>query len=236
MMRLNRLRIAELLLVSTMVASCASVPQGSEPRAVWEEQTPSFAPLAPSVTAVRTLSTLADRLAERDQFSGVILVADKHGTVIEKAYGLADREAKIAVTHDKQFALASIGKLFTTTAILQLVEQGKIGLDEPIIRYLPDYPNKQAASKITIRHLLTHSSGFGNIDIFVQRNTHRNVRETQDFGQGTLHDNNIHKGYTVQVPITRILADEVTVIVAVQDGTAEQTACKFLVFLILELC
>ena len=175
MMRLNRLRIAELLLVSTMVASCASVPQGSEPRAVWEEQTPSFAPLAPSVTAVRTLSTLADRLAERDQFSGVILVADKHGTVIEKAYGLADREAKIAVTHDKQFALASIGTLFTTTAILQLVEQGKIGLDEPIIRYLPDYPNKQAASKITIRHLLTHSSGFGNIDIFGPENKERRL-------------------------------------------------------------
>lgn len=166
MLRLTRLRIAGLLLVSTMVASCASMPQGSEPSAVWEEQRPGFAPLAPSVTAARTLSALADRLAARDQFSGVILVADKNGIVLEKSYGLADREAKIAVAKDTQFALASIGKLFTTTAILQLVEQGKIGLDEPIIRYLPDYPNKDAASKITIRHLLTHSSGFGNIDIF----------------------------------------------------------------------
>ena len=165
-MRCNVLGMAGLVLASTMMTNCASVPQTEGARVAWKEQAPSFAPLAPSSTAVRALSSLADRLAARDQFSGVILVADKNGTVIEKAYGLADREAKIAVTKDTQFALASIGKLFTTTAILQLVEQGKIGLDEPIIRYLPDYPNKQAADKITIRHLLTHSSGFGNIDIF----------------------------------------------------------------------
>ena len=170
-MRLNRLRIAAALLSGTVLASCVTAPLAAQSAPVV-----TIATEAPSSsTATNTLSSLADRLAERDQFSGVILVADTNGTVLEKSYGLADREAKIAVTKDTQFALASIGKLFTTTAILQLVEQGKIGLDEPIIRYLPDYPNKQAASKITIRHLLTHSSGFGNIDIFGPEHVERRL-------------------------------------------------------------
>lgn len=162
MTRYSGYAFAAALLLSPILASCASTAHSPQ----MAEAVAAPAPDRASTTAERTLAALADRLAARDQFSGVILVADQKGTLVEKAYGLADREAKIPVAKDTQFALASIGKLFTTTAILQLVEQGKIGLDEPIIRYLPDYPNKEAASKITVRHLLTHSSGFGNIDIF----------------------------------------------------------------------
>lgn len=139
------------------------------------QQVAQTTPSPASTTALRSLQSLADRLAARDQFSGVVLVARPDGAVFERSFGLADREAKIAVRADTQFALASIGKLFTSTAIHQLVEQGKVSLDAPIIAYLPDYPNKEAAAKITVRQLLSHQSGFGNIDIFGPEHVERRL-------------------------------------------------------------
>ena len=56
-----------------------------------------------------------------------------------------------------------MNKMFTAVATLQLVEAGKLALDDPIGKYLPDYPNKEVASKVTVRHLLTHTGGTGDI-------------------------------------------------------------------------
>jgi D-alanyl-D-alanine carboxypeptidase len=56
-----------------------------------------------------------------------------------------------------------MNKMFTAVATLQLVEAGKLALDDPIGKYLPDYPNKDVASKVTVRHLLTHTGGTGDI-------------------------------------------------------------------------
>ena len=55
-----------------------------------------------------------------------------------------------------------MSKMFTGVAIMQLVEQGKLSLDDPLARYLPDFPDKDTAKRIRIKHLLTHTSGLGS--------------------------------------------------------------------------
>lgn len=98
----------------------------------------------------------------QDDFSGTILVA-KNNTIIErKTYGLASIEYGIKNKIDTKFNIASITKLFTAVATLQLVEQEKIDLHLPIGNYLPDYPNKQVREEVTVHQLLTHTSGNNN--------------------------------------------------------------------------
>jgi len=113
--------------------------------------------------ALAALTARAGELAKKDEFSGVVLVA-RHGQVLlQKAWGLANRENGKPVTLDTRFRLGSMNKMFTAVATLQLVEAGKLALDDPIGKYLPDYPNKDVASKVTVRHLLTHTGGTGDI-------------------------------------------------------------------------
>jgi D-alanyl-D-alanine carboxypeptidase len=113
---------------------------------------------------VRRVQTLADALARRDEFAGVVSLSQGGTVVFEKAYGYADREAKRANAVTTSFNVASIGKLFTQVAIGQLVATGKLSLDSTIATYWPDYPNRDAARKVTLRQLLAHRSGIdGNI-------------------------------------------------------------------------
>jgi len=113
--------------------------------------------------ALAALTARAGELAKKDEFSGVVLVARKGKVLLQKAWGLANREAGTPVTLDTRFRLGSMNKMFTAVATLQLVEAGKLALDDPIGKYLPDYPNKDVASKVTVRHLLTHTGGTGDI-------------------------------------------------------------------------
>ena len=78
-------------------------------------------------------------------------------TILAKGYGLANVEHRVPVTTQTIFQSGSVGKQFTSTAVMQLVEAGKIRLDDPIAKYLPDAP--ATWRDITIRHLLTHTSG-----------------------------------------------------------------------------
>ena len=112
--------------------------------------------------ALDALGALLQENAEADKFSGVVLVAKGGKVVFERAAGLADRDKKVAITRDTRFRLGSMNKMFTTVAILQLMEAGKLGLDDPIGKHLTDYPNKELAAKATVRHLLTHSGGTGD--------------------------------------------------------------------------
>lgn len=97
------------------------------------------------------------------QFSGAVLVIRDGGTVFEGAYGLADRERAIANTPLTQFRVGSMNKMLTAVAVLQLVEARKVRLDAPLRTYLPDYPNDEMASRVTLHHLLTHTGGTGDI-------------------------------------------------------------------------
>ncbi len=108
---------------------------------------------------------------------GSILIADKNGIIYKKAFGSANVELNVAVQSDMIFRIGSITKQFTAIGILQLVEQGKISLQDSIQKYIPDYPSK--GYTITIENLLTHTSGipdYSNADT-----THNQYIERHDF-------------------------------------------------------
>lgn len=86
-----------------------------------------------------------------------VLVARYGQIIYQKAFGLADLELKVPLKSDMVFNLGSITKQFTAVGILQLVEQGKLSLQDSIQKFIPDYPAK--GHTITIENLLTHTSG-----------------------------------------------------------------------------
>jgi D-alanyl-D-alanine carboxypeptidase len=113
--------------------------------------------------ALAALSARAEQNARAGAFSGALLVA-RHGNVLfQRAWGRADRKSGTANTVRTKFRVGSMNKMFTAVATLQLVEAGKLALDDPIGKHLPDYPNRELASKVTVRHLLTHTGGTGDI-------------------------------------------------------------------------
>ena len=97
--------------------------------------------------------------ADSDQFSGVVLVAHGDRVLVHETYGYADREQNRLNTRDTPHATYSLGKMFTSVAIAQLVSSGKLSWDDTLAKVLPSYPNKDAAQRITIRQLLTHTAG-----------------------------------------------------------------------------
>ena len=97
----------------------------------------------------------------RQKIPGVSLVVLREGKIeILKSYGLANVEHQIPVKPETVFQSGSIGKQFTAAAVMILVEEGKIALDDKITKYFAHAP--EAWSKITIRHLLNHTSGMGD--------------------------------------------------------------------------
>ena len=99
---------------------------------------------------------LSSRFAADAPGAAVIVVKD--GTVVfRKAYGLANLETGTAMRPEMVFEIGSVTKQFTSTAILMLAERGKLSLDDDLRKYFPDYPDK--AARITVEHLLTHTSG-----------------------------------------------------------------------------
>jgi CubicO group peptidase (beta-lactamase class C family) len=94
----------------------------------------------------------------RQRIPGIALAIVKNGQiVIAKGYGLSNVEHQVAVKPETIFQSGSVGKQFTATAVMMLVEQGKIGLDEKISKYLGEVP--ESWKDMTVRHLLTHTSG-----------------------------------------------------------------------------
>jgi D-alanyl-D-alanine carboxypeptidase len=107
-------------------------------------------------------AVIRQRVAE-DQFSGTVLIARDGQTIFEEAHGLADRERGIPNEITTRFRIGSMNKMFTAVATLQLAEAGALDLSAPIGRYLPDYPNREIATKVTIHQLLNHTGGTGDI-------------------------------------------------------------------------
>ena len=90
------------------------------------------------------------------QFNGSILVAKDGKVLISKGYGMANFEHDVPNQPHTKFRLGSITKQFTAAAIMQLQEKGLLNVNDPVKKYLPDYPT---GDKFTIHHLLTHTSG-----------------------------------------------------------------------------
>ncbi|MFQ5818257.1 MAG: serine hydrolase domain-containing protein, partial [Terriglobia bacterium] len=116
-------------------------------------------------TSVAAHADEADEYIEAEMkkrhIPGLALAVVKNGQVIKaKSYGLANLELDVPVTLDSVFELASVTKPFTATAIMLLVEEGKVGLDDKISKFLINAP--YTWRDITVRHLLTHTAGFAS--------------------------------------------------------------------------
>jgi CubicO group peptidase (beta-lactamase class C family) len=95
---------------------------------------------------------------DNGQFNGTVLVAESGKIIYKKGFGLADMEWNIPNKPDTKFRLGSITKQFTSLLILQLVEEGKLSLEDKLSDILPYY-RADTGMKVTIHHLLTHTSG-----------------------------------------------------------------------------
>ncbi len=102
---------------------------------------------------------LIDSLLVQDRFSGVVLIGLNDETVYERAAGKANRSFSIENTPDTRLAIHSMAKMFTGVAIMQLIATDRLGLDAPLARYLPGFPDSLSSRSNLIRHLLTHTSG-----------------------------------------------------------------------------
>lgn len=104
---------------------------------------------------------LVERYAELDMFSGIVVVADHGKVVYSAAHGEANQDDRIPNRLDTRYNIGSIGKTFTAVATMQLVQAGKLRLDDTLGKFLPECPFPEKDS-ITIQQLLNHSSGLGD--------------------------------------------------------------------------
>ena len=130
---------------------------------------------------VRELEAYLNKLANADTFSGAVLLAKNGKPLFARAYGIANKKLNAANQIDTLFNIGSMNKMFTAVAIAQLAERGKLSFDDSIKKHIPEYPNQAVAEKVTIRHLLTHTSGMG--DFFNSRleASRTRLRTVQDF-------------------------------------------------------
>jgi CubicO group peptidase (beta-lactamase class C family) len=130
---------------------------------------------------VEQVAPLIEQLAGEEKFSGVVLVAKDGRPIFQHASGLASREYNVANRADTRFNVASLGKMFTAVSIAQLAARGQLSYEDRVAKFLPDYP-AGVAGKITIRHLLTHTSGLGSYwkDEFHEAN-HARFRSVRDY-------------------------------------------------------
>ena len=148
---------------------------GLEPMASMGAQQPARA--SPSNATAAIDKVLADAVARGDIPGVVAMVIDRRGIVYQGAFGVADAASGRPMTVDTIFRIASMTKPVTSLAVMQLVEQGRLNLDDPAEKYLPQLANlkvfdsfdaktgaytvRPAKRAPTVRHLLTHTAGFG---------------------------------------------------------------------------
>jgi CubicO group peptidase (beta-lactamase class C family) len=98
-----------------------------------------------------------------DEPGASVLILKNDEVIFSKSYGLTDLKTKEPITSKTLFNLGSISKTFVANGILILRDQGKLSLNDPLAKYFPDFKNKSFAEKITLTHLLTHTSGLPDI-------------------------------------------------------------------------
>src|SRR3989442_15507938 len=152
-MTLNRLGLA-----------VAAVLSWTSPSAAQTAADRSALARKPEVAAALTVldSWIAATVAQREQPGLSIGVVYDQDLIWAKGYGYADLERRVPTTPSTIYRIASISKLFTATAIMQLRDAGKLRLDDPVSDRLPWFSIKKTydgGPPITIRHLITHTSG-----------------------------------------------------------------------------
>jgi CubicO group peptidase (beta-lactamase class C family) len=129
---------------------------------------PAPAPDAPTrrpseAEIVEQLRGYVERLAKRDAFSGTVLLAKRGTPLYQAAFGEANKDFAVPNTIDTKFNLGSMNKMFTGVSVMQLLEAGKLSLDDSLGKFLPAGAMKpEVLSKVRIKHLLSHTSGLGS--------------------------------------------------------------------------
>ncbi|MHC4696204.1 MAG: serine hydrolase domain-containing protein [Planctomycetota bacterium] len=127
---------------------------------------PSQLPPPKKLTHTATAQQLEEhvkKLAGADVFSGVVLLAKDGKPLLKKAFGLADRGSKTPNRTDTKFDIGSMSVMFTGVAIAQLAERGKLSYGDKVVKYLSaDWLPSKISKRVTIRQLLTHTSGMGD--------------------------------------------------------------------------
>jgi CubicO group peptidase (beta-lactamase class C family) len=147
------------------------------PPSSWDNPLPSSPVLHPGTPSsagmdpepLKSLDTYIEQAIQNRVMPGAVVLVARRGAIVKhQAYGYAARYADdqftplpdpVPMRKDTIFDLASITKIFTATAVMKLYEQGKIGLDDPVARYIPEFA-QNGKENVTIRQLLTHTSGF----------------------------------------------------------------------------
>jgi CubicO group peptidase (beta-lactamase class C family) len=133
-------------------------PGAGAPAAAQAAPKPQGPPAAPDTARIKSY---LDEQARAGRFSGTALVAEDGKPLFLESAGLASKRFRAPNKADTKFNLGSLNKSFTAVAVLQLVEAGLVGIDDPIGKYLDLFP-KDVGEKVKVRHLLDMSSGWGD--------------------------------------------------------------------------
>jgi CubicO group peptidase (beta-lactamase class C family) len=137
------MRILSLLLLLTACLSCTSVKETS--------------------SSFTSLDEFLSQSLPSNEPGGAVLIMKGNQILFSRGYGIADVTTKEPITTKTLFNLGSISKTFVSNAILILRDEQKLSLDDNLLKYFPEFKNKEIGSKLTIRHLLTHTSGLPDI-------------------------------------------------------------------------
>ncbi|MFZ0758498.1 MAG: serine hydrolase domain-containing protein [Candidatus Sulfotelmatobacter sp.] len=124
--------------------------------------------IAPSIVLAQAATDVSDEVSnyvrgemQRQHIPGVALLVSRAGKILQaEGFGLANVELQVPVKPETVFQSGSVGKQFTATAVMMLVEEGKVGLDDPLTKYFPSAP--PSWKEVTVRELLSHTAGFGD--------------------------------------------------------------------------
>jgi len=124
--------------------------------------------LATPLALAQTTSAVSENVAkyvrgemQRQRIPGLALLVSRGGKIVlAEGFGLANVELQVPVKAETVFQSGSVGKQFTATAVMMLVEEGKVGLDDPLTKYFGDAP--ASWKEVTVRELLSHTAGFGD--------------------------------------------------------------------------
>ena len=131
----------------------------------------------PDSQIARKVEAYLQPFVKSGNFTGAVLIARKGQVLFERAYGMANYELQVPNSPATRFHIASVSKPFTAMAILQLQEQGKLSIGDPVSRFVPDFPN---GDKIKLEHLLTHTSGIPNVNDLPDYDTFARTPHTLD--------------------------------------------------------